>query len=125
MSYCPKAKYAAVVAVMVPMIAIVKRTVSLNKGNKVLIKNTPAATMVAACIKDETDVGPSIASGNQTCNGNWADFAIAPKKNARPVIVNQIASILLCGDIHRPFSILVLAISPSFPNRSTRLRDPN
>jgi len=27
---------------------------------------TPAVTIVAACINDETGVGPSIASGNQT-----------------------------------------------------------
>ena len=36
---------------------------------------TPAATIVAAWIKAETGVGPSIASGNQTCSGTWADLA--------------------------------------------------
>src|SRR3984893_6201137 len=36
--------------------------------------------MVAAWIKAETGVGPSIASGNQTCSGNCADFPAAPQK---------------------------------------------
>ena len=30
----------------------------------------PAVTMVAACINAEIGVGPSIESGNHTCNGN-------------------------------------------------------
>ena len=33
-------------------------------------RNTPAATIVAAWISALTGVGPSIASGNQTCSGN-------------------------------------------------------
>ena len=32
----------------------------------------PAVTIVAAWIRAETGVGPSIASGSQTCSGNWA-----------------------------------------------------
>ena len=35
-----------------------------------IIKKTPAVTKVAACISAETGVGPSIASGSQTCRGN-------------------------------------------------------
>src|SRR5262245_52243024 len=34
--------------------------------------------MVAAWISAETGVGPAIASGNQTCSGNWADLPIVP-----------------------------------------------
>ncbi len=41
---------------------------------------TPAATIVAAWINAETGVGPSMASGSQTCSGNCADFPIAPQK---------------------------------------------
>ncbi len=33
------------------------------------IRYTPAVTMVAAWIRAETGVGPSIASGNQACSG--------------------------------------------------------
>ena len=39
-------------------------------GELLAIKNTPAVTMVAACIKADTGVGPSIASGNHVCNPN-------------------------------------------------------
>ena len=51
-----------------------------NKGKNLATKNTPAATIVAACIKALTGVGPSIASGNQTCKGNCPDFPTAPAK---------------------------------------------
>jgi len=34
--------------------------------------------MVAAWIKADTGVGPSIASGNQVCKPNCADFPMAP-----------------------------------------------
>jgi hypothetical protein len=36
------------------------------KGDVRINKYTPAVTIVAACIKAETGVGPSIAKGNQT-----------------------------------------------------------
>ena len=39
---------------------------------------TPAATMVAAWMSAETGVGPSMASGSQPWNGNWADLPITP-----------------------------------------------
>ena len=35
-----------------------------NKGEHLETKNTPAVTMVAACINADTGVGPSIASAN-------------------------------------------------------------
>src|SRR4051794_32867828 len=45
------------------------------------IRYTPAVTIVAAWISAETGVGPSIASGNQACNGNWPDFPHAPSNS--------------------------------------------
>jgi len=42
------------------------------------IRKTPAVTIVAACNKADTGVGPSIASGNQICKPICADFPIAP-----------------------------------------------
>ena len=36
-------------------------------GEHLTTKKTPAVTIVAAWIKAETGVGPSIASGNQVC----------------------------------------------------------
>lgn len=49
-----------------------------KSGEQRMIKNTPAVTIVAAWIKADTGVGPSIASGNHVCNVNWADFPIEP-----------------------------------------------
>ena len=45
--------------------------------------------MVAAWISAETGVGPSIASGSQTCSGICADLPHAPMKSrsAMPVAV--------------------------------------
>ena len=34
--------------------------------------------MVAAWIRAETGVGPSMASGSQVCRKNWADLPMAP-----------------------------------------------
>ena len=36
-----------------------------NNGEHLTTKNTPAVTIVAACIRADTGVGPSIASGSQ------------------------------------------------------------
>jgi hypothetical protein len=52
-----------------------------NKGEHRATKNTPAVTMVAACIRADTGVGPSIASGNQVCSPSCADLPIAPIKS--------------------------------------------
>ena len=68
----------------VPIIAINNPTKGnwLNKGSSLATKKTPAATIVAAWIRADMGVGPSIASGNQTCNGNCADLAIGPIKTS-------------------------------------------
>src|SRR3979411_2378613 len=60
------------------------------------IKKTPAVTIVAACIKADTGVGPSIAIGNQTCNPIWELLAIAPISKQIPIIV--IISLFKKGD---------------------------
>ncbi len=36
---------------------------------------------MAAWIRADTGVGPAIASGSQTCRGNWADFPTVPPNN--------------------------------------------
>ena len=43
-------------------------------------------TIVAAWISAETGVGPSIASGSQTCSGNWALLPTAPAKSSSATI---------------------------------------
>lgn len=64
-----------------------------NKGEQRIIKKTPAVTKVAAWIKAETGVGPSIASGSQVCNPNWADFPAEPRKKNTQIIFKQKKSI--------------------------------
>src|SRR3989338_3075627 len=51
-----------------------------NRGKKRAVRYTPATTMVAEWMRAETGVGPSMASGSQTCSGNMADFPQAPAK---------------------------------------------
>ena len=65
---------------------------------------TPAATIVAAWISAETGVGPSIASGSQTCSGNCADLPTAPANSpsansvsAAELIVPAIAAWWITG----------------------------
>ena len=52
----------------------------MYSGNMRATRNTPATTIVAAWIKAETGVGPSIASGSQMCKGNIADLPAPPIK---------------------------------------------
>ena len=47
----------------------------------------PAVTMVAAWIRAEMGVGPSMESGSQTWRGNWADFPMAPINRHRQMKV--------------------------------------
>ena len=49
--------------------------------------------MVAAWIRAEIGVGPSIESGSHTCNGTWADLPMAPMN--RQI---QITDISIHGD---------------------------
>src|SRR3984957_8950205 len=58
-----------------------------NRKKERASMKTPAATIVAAWIRAETGVGPSMASGSQTWSGNWADFPIAPQKISRAAAV--------------------------------------
>ena len=41
--------------------------------------------MVAAWIRAETGVGPSIASPSQDCSGTWADLPQAASSSIRPI----------------------------------------
>jgi hypothetical protein len=52
---------------------------SANNGSERATRKTPAVTIVAAWISAETGVGPSMASGNHTWSGNWADLPTAPR----------------------------------------------
>ncbi len=45
-------------------------------------------TIVAAWIRADTGVGPSIASSSQDCSGSWADLPQAPSRSSRPSAVS-------------------------------------
>src|SRR5438874_10035995 len=59
---------------------------SWNIGEQRQTRNTPAVTMVAAWIRAETGVGPSMASGSQVCNPSWADLPMAPTNSSRQAV---------------------------------------
>ena len=79
-SVCVQAMMAAITADITPIHVTKFSTAGSieNTGNNLATKNTPATTMVAACINAETGVGPSMASGNQICKGNIADLPAPP-----------------------------------------------
>jgi hypothetical protein len=49
-------------------------------------------TIVAAWMRADTGVGPSIASGSQTWRGNWALLPIAPAKTSSATTISGIVS---------------------------------
>lgn len=51
-------------------------TANSNKIENLMIKKIPATTKVDEWINAEAGVGASIASGNQTCERNWAALIV-------------------------------------------------
>jgi hypothetical protein len=94
-SFCTKPIVAAKNAVDAPIKVIIDNTHGTysNIGEHFIIKNTPAVTIVAACINAETGVGPSIASGNHVCNPICADFPIAPINSSVQMTSNNGSSL--------------------------------
>src|SRR5436189_5660369 len=93
--------------------------VRVNKGNSLATRYTPATTMVAAWIKAETGVGPSIASGSQICRGNMADLPAPPINTIVNPQVNVLmpkneAVVIAVNSVELMFSTSVL-ISSDFP----------
>ena len=69
----------------------------MKRGRSRATRKIPAATIVAACIRAEMGVGPSIASGNHMWRGNCADLATAPtnKKEAHRVVNKESTPLLV------------------------------
>src|SRR3990170_6307437 len=83
MSKETRAIVAAKMVVKPPTQATVHRATGsacANSGYDRATRKTPALTIVAAWMRADTGVGPSIASGSQTWSGNWALLPIAPAK---------------------------------------------
>src|SRR5215203_2157423 len=89
MSVCVIAIEAARIAVKIPIAATTTITsgAAAKMGFARATRYTPALTIVAAWISAETGVGPSIASGSQTCSGNCALLPIAPQNTSNEAIV--------------------------------------
>ena len=79
-------------AVMEPTINTKLSAVSLisNSGDMRATMKMPAVTIVAAWIKAEMGVGPSMESGSQTCSGNCADLPMAPMNRQMQITVTSI-----------------------------------
>ncbi len=83
MSVCTRPIVAANTAVRPPTHATISRdsgAISKSLWQRATMY-TPAVTMVAAWMRAETGVGPSIASGSQVKSGSWADLPHAPMKS--------------------------------------------
>src|SRR5204862_1454237 len=76
-------------AVIAPIVITTLSAVweSSNSGDMRATMKMPAVTIVAAWIKAEIGVGPSIESGSHTCNGICADLPIAPMNSAMQMTV--------------------------------------
>src|SRR6266581_7278638 len=109
-SFCTSAMVAARIAVNAPIEATTVEVlgVSTNSADDRATMYTPAVTMVAAWISADTGVGPSIASGSQTYNGNCADLPAAPRNRSSAIVVN--------GPTEPSGSILKDEVSPSRAN---------
>src|SRR5271157_5757950 len=86
-SFCTSAMLAARRAVHVPTTATTIDVLGVNwyRADERATMYTPAVTMVAAWIRAETGVGPSMASGSQTYRGICADLPVAPKNISSPI----------------------------------------
>ncbi len=62
-----------------------------NTGLVRQMRYTPAVTIVAAWIRAETGVGPSIASGSQVWSGICADLATAPPRRPSATSVTTVS----------------------------------
>src|SRR5579871_5662467 len=89
MSSWAQAIVAAMNAVAAPMQAMTSDAsgARCSRGLMRHSRYTPAVTMVAAWMRADTGVGPSMASGSQTNSGSWADLPTAPRNSARQIHV--------------------------------------
>src|SRR5665213_3384678 len=88
-----------------------------KSGEQRQTRNTPAVTIVAAWIRAETGVGPSIASGNQVCSPICADFPIAPTNSKTQAMVSD--------GICQPRKLIEVLTAPGvLPNTVSKSSDP-
>src|SRR5207244_4882954 len=90
MSSWAQAIVAAKKAVAAPTTAMVVAAAGpwARMGFTRAMRKTPAVTMVAAWMRADTGVGPSMAAGSQTYSGSWADLPTAPRKSRKAMAVS-------------------------------------
>ena len=78
-------RVAAKKAVAAPLTVTTARApgASSKSGEQRARRKIPAVTLVAAWIRAETGVGPSLASGSQAWRPSWADLPTEPTKSRR------------------------------------------
>ena len=102
-------------------VAVVLSAVGMLFARPVLqLMNTPAATIVAAWIRAETGVGPSMASGSHTCSGNWADLPTAPQNRHSTVMFSRVSLMPAGISIRLKLSVLVSAQRVRMPIRKPK-----
>src|SRR5262245_33735497 len=106
---------AARIAVKTPIAATTTMTCgALAKiGLARATRYTPALTIVAAWIRADTGVGPSIASGSQTWSGNWALLPTAPAKMRSAMIQIGIGNAATVGEVRTPIESRMLRVPVS------------
>ncbi len=67
----------------------------------------------------ETGVGPAMASGSQTCRGNWADFPMAPPKS------RSAAAVSTAVEMAPSSTMLVISGMLAVPAAKVRAKIPN
>ena len=82
--------------------------------------------MVAAWMRADTGVGPSMASSSQDCSGTWADLPQAPSRRSRPISVAQnglsdSAPALTSAKLTLPNMASIVKIAMLRPRSPTRL----
>src|SRR5262245_54423788 len=68
-----------------------------SSGYMRIIAYTPAETIVAAWIMALTGVGPSMASGSQTCSGNCALLPTVPANSSSPTTCDTVSPAITDG----------------------------
>ena len=83
----------------------------------------PAETMAAAWMMALTGVGPSIASGNQTCSGHWADLPTVPVNSSSVMMPSppKPTRLITCSN----FSTVNASLKSSVPNAHQKKTMPS
>ena len=118
MSFWVSAIDAARMAVKMPIEAttIIVSGACAKIGEVRATKYTPAFTIVAAWISADTGVGPSIASGSQTWNGNCALLPAAPTNSSSATMFRMSGSASPKGPKDAwMFSVPVMRKTPMMP----------